>query len=184
MVIYIFLLPGLVQTCGNRQLFDWLCLLFGLVKVAVKHFQEYPLGPSVIIRVGGVNFPVPVIAKAQRFDLAAHIVYVVSGRCFWDCAGLDGILLGRQAESIPAHRVQDVKTFGSFVPSNYVTCGITFRVANVQAGRTGIGEHIQHVEFGLGVVAVRCFESFVFFPELLPFFPDFAEFIETFFKTH
>ena len=102
-------------------------------------------------------------AKAQQFDLPAHIIYIAFCCCFRVGAGADSILFRRQTECVPAHRMQDIEALHSFIPSEYITCGITFRMADVQADSAGVGKHIKHVIFGPGIIAVVCFECFVLF---------------------
>ena len=63
-------------------------------------------------------------------------------------AGLDGVLLGRQAEGVPAHRVQHVEAAHPLVPAQDVGGGVAFGMADVQPGAAGVGEHVQDVELG------------------------------------
>ncbi len=64
-------------------------------------------------------------------------------------AVLDGVLLGRQAEGVVAHRVQDVVALHATVAADDVGGGVALRVADVQARAAGVGEHVQDVELGL-----------------------------------
>jgi hypothetical protein len=73
--------------------------------------------------------------------------------------------------------MQDIEAFHSFIPGDYVACGITFRMADVQTLAAGVGKHIKHIIFAPGVITVVRFECFVLFPEVLPLLFNFAEFI-------
>ena len=63
-------------------------------------------------------------------------------------AGLDGVLLGGQAEGVPAHRMQHVEAAGAAVAGEDVRGGVTLRMPDVQARAAGIGEHVQDVMLG------------------------------------
>ena len=89
-------------------------------------------------------------------------------------AGLDGVLLGGQAERVPAHRVQDVEPLHAPVARDDVRGRVTLRVADVQARAAGVGEHVEHVELRPGGVEIRVAgvgraEGFLLGPDRLPF---------------
>ena len=62
-------------------------------------------------------------------------------------AGLDGVLLGGQAERIPAHRMQHVETLRAFVARENIRGGVTFRMPDVQARAARIRKHVENVKF-------------------------------------
>ena len=62
---------------------------------------------------------------------------------------LDRVLLGRQAECVPAHGMQHVKAAHPFVASNNVRRGITLWMSDVQPCPTWIGKHVEDVKFRL-----------------------------------
>ena len=62
--------------------------------------------------------------------------------------GLDGVLLGRQAEGVPAHRVQDVVAERAAVTGQNVRGGVAFRMPDVQPRAGRVGEHVEDVELG------------------------------------
>src|SRR5262249_6606333 len=80
---------------------------------------------------------------------------------------LDGVLLGGQAEGVPAHGVQHVVAAHAAVAGEDVGGGVAFRVADVQAGAAGVGGNVEDVELRLAG-GVRRWEGLVLFPELLP----------------
>jgi hypothetical protein len=58
--------------------------------------------------------------------------------------------LGREAEGIPAHRVQDVVALHALQTRQHVGRGVALRVADVQAGTGRIREHVEDVVLRLG----------------------------------
>ena len=62
-------------------------------------------------------------------------------------AGLDGVLLGGQAEGVPAHGVEDVEAAHALVAGEDVGGGVALRMADVQARAAGVGEHVEDVVF-------------------------------------
>ena len=119
------------------------------------------------MRIGRVHFSVPVVAEAEHLDLTAEGVDVLLGGGAGVRAGLDGVLLGRQAEGVPAHRVQHVEAAHPPVAGQDVGGGVALRVADVQAGPAGVREHVEDVELRL-VRQVRRAEGLVLQPVFLP----------------
>ena len=68
-------------------------------------------------------------------------------------AGLDGVLLGGQAERVPAHRMQYVEAARAAVAGEDVRGGVAFRMPDVQTRAARIREHVQDVKLGLGFAA-------------------------------
>ena len=62
--------------------------------------------------------------------------------------GLDGVLLGGQAEGVVAHRVQDVVAVHPPEPAGDVGAQVAQRVADVQPRARGVREHVHHEELG------------------------------------
>ena len=167
-VVDVLFLFGIAQTIRDGQFIDRASLLLVLVEPAVEEFQKDPLRPFDIVNVGGVDLAVPVVGKAQRLNLPPHVVDVLfrgDGRVG---AGLDGVLLRRQPERVPAHRVQHVKAGHPFVPADNIAGRVALRVPHMQPGPGRVGEHIQHIVLGL-VGIVGCGEGLIGKPEILPF---------------
>ena len=82
--------------------------------------------------------------------------------------GLDGVLLGGQAEGVPAHRVQDVISPHPLVAANDVGGGIALGMADVQAGAARVGKHVEDVELGPGGIEIDRAEGLVPLPFGLP----------------
>ncbi len=72
----------------------------------LEHAQEQPLVPAVVRRIAGGDLARPVEGEAQRLQLALHVGDVVARPLGRRHAVLDGRVLGRQAEGIPAHGLQ------------------------------------------------------------------------------
>ena len=103
----------------------------------------------------------------QRLDLTAEVLDVALGRVARMSPGRDGVLLCGQAEGIPAHRVQHVEAAHALVAGHDVGGGVALGMADVQSVTRGIGEHVEHVVFGLGGVDLGT-EGLVLAPVGLP----------------
>ena len=150
------------------------------VEVAVEQLQEDPLRPAVILDVGRGQGTVPVVAEAERLELAQHVGDVLLGGDARVDAVLDGVLLGGQTERVEAHRVQHVEALHPLVARDDIGGDVTKRMADVQADARGIREHIEHVILGTGGVeafgaGVRHAEGALGFPSFLPALFDGAE---------
>ena len=106
----------------------------------------------VILGVAGAHLALPVEAEADLVELFAVAGYVLLGGHSGVLSGLYGILLGGQAVGIVAHGVEHVEALRTLVARIDVRGDVAQRVAYVQAGSRGIGEHVEHVEFGLVVI--------------------------------
>ena len=131
---------------GDLQFADGASLLQILIEPGIVEPDKYPLGPFEVKWIGGVYFPVPVIAQSQRFNLPAEIIAILlcgNGRLG---PGFNGILLGGQSECIPAHGVKYIESIHPFVPGHNVSGGVPFRMPHMQSRARRIGEHIQNIE--------------------------------------
>ena len=79
-----------------------------------------------------------------------------------------GVVLGRQAEGVPAHGVQDVIAALTLFARDDVQRGVAARMADVQARGGRVRELDQRVEFRLGMVDLGM-EGILVLPDLLPF---------------
>ena len=102
--------------------------------------REEPLVPLVVLGPAGGELALPVEREAEAFQLGLHVGDVVVG----PARGRDLVrhrrVLGRQAERIPAHRLQHVVAAHAVVPGDNVADGIVPHVPHVQLPRR-IGEH-------------------------------------------
>ena len=112
---------GGVRSCGALcreaclQFLDRTGFLQGVVIPTAEHLQESPLGPLVESGVAGADLTVPVIREAYAVELAAIAVDVFGRGLLGMLTGLDGVLLGRQAEGVISHRVEDIVAGQTFV---------------------------------------------------------------------
>ena len=122
------------------------------VEPGPEQLQEDPLGPAVVARVGGGELAARVVAQPEPAELAPHGVDVLGGGDRRVPARLDGVLLGGQAEGVEPEGMQDV--VAPHAPEAGVGVGgdVAERVADVEAGARGVGEHVEHVA---PVAAVR-----------------------------
>ena len=79
------------------------------IQPRVEDLQEDPLGPAVVVDVGGGDTPALVVAEPEPIELAAHVVDVGLGVDPGVLAGLAGVLLGRQPEGVESHGVEHVE---------------------------------------------------------------------------
>ena len=154
-------------------------LLFGVEPGIIK-LQKYPLGPTVIVRVGGVYFAGPIITEADFSELAFEPTDVLSCRNGWMEPCFDRELFGRQSEGIPSHWMEDVKTFHPLVSSDDVGRGVPFQMADVKTFTARIWEHVEHVELrfpGIKSRLIRIWrlKGFAGQPMLLPFRFEFSK---------
>ena len=112
-----------------------------------EEVQEHLLLVAVILGMAGGDLPLPVDRQAHALELAAHHRDVVPGPLAGVYAFGHGGVLSRQAESVPAHRVQDVEPPGPLEAGDDVADGIIPYVSHVDAPR-GIGEHLQDIVLG------------------------------------
>ncbi len=120
-------------------------LVVGVVP-GVEELEKNPLGPAVVIGVGGGELAVPVVAEAEHFQLTAESADIFLGRDARMGAGFDGVLFGGKAEGVPAHGVEDVLAAHALVTADDVGRRVAFRVSDVEAVAGGVGEHIKHVQ--------------------------------------
>ena len=129
--------------------------------------EEDPLGPLVVLGVGGVDLTIPVKGEAQRLELAAEMVHIALG----DDGGVDVVLhgevLGGQTEGIPAHGVQHIVAVFTALAAYHVQRGVAAGMADVQARTRRIRELHKGIELGFFVVDLNMEGLFVL-PHLLP----------------
>ncbi len=108
--------------------------------------QPDPLGPPVVVGVDGRELAVPVVAEAEPLQLATERVDRLAGGDRGMDAGLDGVLLGRKPEGVPAHRMQDVEAPHPLVAAQDVGGRVALGMAHVEPRSRGVGEHVEAVE--------------------------------------
>jgi len=81
--------------------------------------------------------------------------------------GLDGVLLGRQAERVPAHRAQHVEAAHAPGARHDVCGGVPLGMTDVQTDAGRVREHVEDVALGPAAMA-RGAERPVLVPVALP----------------
>jgi hypothetical protein len=114
-----------------------------------QHVQKHLLLMLVVAGIAGREFACPVQRQPDRPQLLLHRGDVVVGPGLRRDLALDRGVLGRQAEGVPAHRVQHVETLGAHEPRQHVAQGVIADMPDMDApGR--VGEHLEHVVFRPG----------------------------------
>ena len=162
--------------CRNRKLCNRATFLQFFIKPSIVKTRKNPLRPLVILRIGCIDFFVPIVRKSETFNLATEIIAILFRRNRRMRSGLNRVLFCRKSECIPTHRVQNIKTFRAFVTADDIGCGITFGVTDVQSCARRIREHVQAIILRLRHIGAR-FKCFLGFPSCLPFGLDFLRII-------
>ncbi len=113
------------------------------------HEQEEPLCPAVVVRLAAGDLARPVERKPDHVHLAVVVGDVARGGDRRVHAQLDGVVLGRQAEGVPAHRVQDVVAAHSVETRDRVGGHVVAAVADREAVARRVREEVETVELGL-----------------------------------
>src|SRR5205814_6140515 len=105
---------------------------FGFVALGIEprvvKLEKNPLRPFEIIGVCCVDFAAPIIAKAQRLNLALKGGDILFGGLARMLAGFDGVLFGRQPKSIPSHWMKHMQALSTLVARQDVRGGIALRM--------------------------------------------------------
>ncbi len=143
------------------------------IEPRVEELEKYPLRPPVVVRVRRGHAARPVVGEPEHLDLPLDVRDVALGRDARVDAVLHGVLLGRQAERVVAHRVQNVEALHALEARHDVRGRVALGMPDVQARAARVREHIQDVE--LRVSGVRCqgdAERRVLLPVRLPLLLD------------
>src|SRR5271154_2455752 len=93
--------------------------------------EKNPLRPFAILWVGGVDLAGPIVTESERFYLALEDADILFRRFARMLSGADGVLLGRQPEGVPTHRMQHIETEGAAITRQYIGGGVSFRMAHM-----------------------------------------------------
>ena len=113
-------------------------------QATLTQLQEQPLGPAVVLGVGGVEGARPVEADAELLAGLRRDRDVLVGERRRVCVVADRGVLGVQAEGVEPHRVQDLVATLPPVAGDHVVQREDLGVPHVQVAR-GVGEHRQGV---------------------------------------
>ena len=112
--------------------------------VALQHLQEQPLVPVVVGRQAGGDLALPGVADADALQLPLHVRDVLERPFLGMRAVLDRGVLGRQAERVPAERMQHVEAAHPLHARDDVANHVVADVPDVGVPR-GVGEHLEAV---------------------------------------
>ena len=141
---------------------------FGLIgQPLLIELQEDPLRPLEVVRVGGVDLARPVEGEADALELLAEVIDVLLRHPGGVDVVLDGVVLGRQAESVPADREEHVIALHAALAGDDIHRRVAARMADVQTRAGGIRELDQRVEFRLFMAGFRL-KAMGVLPFLLP----------------
>ena len=122
--------PGAILQEGDE--FGDAARLVGLgVEPGVEDLEENPLGPAVIVLVGGGDGAALIVPQPQTAQLTLHVFDRFLRFDRRVRAGLDGVLLRRQAERIIAQGVQHILAEHAVEPGECVGGNVSERVAHV-----------------------------------------------------
>ena len=150
------------------------------IEPRIVDLEENPLRPFVVGGIGRVYFTFPIVGKADAFELRLEFRHVLARGDGWMLPGLDRVLLGRETECIPAHRVKNIEAAQAFVARDDVRGGVTLGMSHVEPGAARIGEHIEHVKLRFRRIeiffaGIRCVEGTGLIPPCLPLRLDLIE---------
>ena len=118
--------------------------LLAVCQAALVHAQKEPLVPPVVVRQTRRHLGGPVVAQAEAVHLHPHRRDVLLRPLARRRVVLERGVLRRQAEGIPAHRMQHVVALHPHVARQRIADRIVAHVAHVQLSG-GIGQHLEHV---------------------------------------
>jgi len=155
---------------------DRLRFLQIVIIIMMKHLDESPLCPVVIIGIAGSDFSVPIITESDFVELITVTSNIIFCRYRRMLTCLNGVLFCRKSESIKTHRMEYVKAFQPFVTAVDVGCNVTQRMSDMQPCSRRIREHIQNIIFRF-VWIFNSFINLMVFPVSLPFSFYFSEIV-------
>ena len=142
--------------------------LLAVGEAALEEAQEQPLGPAVVARLGRGELARPVDRDAPLAELALELGDRGGGRVARVLAGLDRVVLGREAERVVAHRVQHAAARAAVEVGDGVADRVVLQVAHVGLAR-GVREHLEHVRLRRAVdLLVRHLPRLLALPDRLP----------------
>ena len=134
----------------------------------LQHPQEDPLRPAVVARLVGAELARPVDADAPRAELLLELLDRLRRAVARVLARLDRVVLGRQAEGVVAHRVQDAAAVAAMEVGDRVADGVVLQVPHVGLAAR-VRQHLEHVVLrAVHGVVVADVPRLLALPDLLP----------------
>ena len=118
-------------------------------EAALEQLEEDPLGPAVVRGLVGGELAASSRSRCPSAGTAAEGGdRAARSRRRGVLAGLDRVVLGRQAEGVVAHRVDDLEAVAAPVVGDRVADRVDLQMADVGLARR-VGQHLQHVALRL-----------------------------------
>ncbi len=90
-----------------------------------------PLFPTIIFGFTGGHLTLPIVGKAQAFELSTHVVDIFQGPLGRRNAVFDGRILGRHPEGVPTHRLNHIFAQHALKTTDHITNGIVAHMAHM-----------------------------------------------------
>ncbi len=123
--------------------------LLAIDQAGLEKVEEHRLLVPVVVRIASRQLARPVERQAHAFELVAHLRDVGIGPGGGMHALGHGGILGRQAEGVPAHRMEHVEALGALEAGDHVAQRVVAHMAHMDPAR-GVGKHLEHVIFRAG----------------------------------
>ena len=141
--------------------------LLAVGQPAVEQLQEDPLRPAVVARLVRAELARPVDRDAPRAHLLLEGRDRRLGGLARVLAGLDRVVLRRQAERVVAHRVQHAHAVAAPEVRHGVADAVVLQVPHVGLARR-VRQHLEHVGARGPVVLVGHLPGALVRPDVLP----------------
>ena len=116
------------------------------VKPCVVCQEPNPLRPLVILGIDRRKFARPVVHESKALQLAPKIIDGFLGGDLGMHACLNGVLLRRQTERVPAHGMQNIEALHLLETTDDVGGGVALGVPNMEPRAGWVREHVQAIE--------------------------------------
>ncbi len=133
----------------------------------------------IVVRICGVDLPVPVKRIPKRLQLFLKVLHIVLRHNFGMDMVFDRIIFRGKAESIPSHGIQHIISFHPPLARHNVKGRVRAGMSHMKPLPGRIREFHQRIIFGLGII-LRGGKSLVFLPDLLPLSFNFFGVIHSF----
>src|SRR4029453_13263398 len=157
-------------------------LICSRIEPGIVNLEKNPLRPLVITSIGRVDLTLPVVGKTNSLELVLEASHIFARRDCRVLATFDRVLLRRETERVPAHRMQDIESTHALVTRDDIRGSITFGMADMQACAARVGKHVEDVKFRLrGIEAfltgIERVKELSLFPDGPPFWFELVEWI-------
>ena len=140
---------------GKDRLINWVPINIGFLPVGqavLVEQREYFLSVLIIAWVMRGQFSIPIKLEAHAVELLLHVRNVLHGPIFRRYVPLNGSILSRQAERVPAHGIDHTLPLLLVISCEHIAYGVDPHMPHVYVSRW-IGELSEYVHlfFRLGI---------------------------------